>query len=506
MSSEDENHALMESEPLKKFDTLKFRKENGAVYQVPLGQNDENESSEINTVETESSQADRASPGPRLADMEKIISDVIRESYEVGNQPPTGRKRWSESRTSQVRTDKSTLMTCLEHGITGAPAVAPKTTPCCKEEINKPKAEYYFPIITDGRKRISNSSGPRTIMSAEGVLRGQEQLFTLGDFITSTRLEAKMISNQLSVGKQVILDRATSDYVRAVSQLTDVNKQDSSSKSSEGRIDVIDGEQYYKPPYERIVGCIHCIQYYADKFIGDIYREARELLKTLPYCDIELFSISIKKLILAAKSLLESHSTRKLTVCGEICDWKTMSHSSLTNKLATFGPTKIRSSSEMLYELKLEDVLKCMSDAPELLEVREDNADVLLNQFINDIYQDAYDLLEYLPTEEARFFKREIKEFIESARVMQNRKATAEQRKCGLRCCNWFRKKEPVSEVEIRQLQYWVDSKNSTAHSSTQTMLEIDESKQNLTNAKDEIDSSSPTKNTVFEPATSSLV
>jgi hypothetical protein len=437
--------------------------------------------------------------------MEKIISAEIRESEKLGNWKPYSQKKRSKQ-TVEQEADKSWLLTCLEHGITGAPAVAPVTTHCSKEDINKPKAVYYFPTITDGKVRISNGSGPRTILSAEGVLRGQEQLFTLGDFVTSTRLEAKMIASQLSVGKQVILDRATSDYVRAVSQLSDADKRDSSSRLSEGRVDIIDGERYYKPPFVRTVGCIHCIQYYADKFVGELYREARELLKSLPYCDIELFSISIKKLILAAKSLLESHSTRKLTVCKEVCDWKTMSHSSLTNKLATFGPTKIRSSSEMLYDLKLEDVLKCMSDAPELLEVREDKSDVLLNQLINDIYQDAYDLLEFLPTEEARFFKREIKEFIESARIMQNRKAATAERKCGLRCCNWFRKKEPVSDIEVSQLQYWVDSKPSTTHSSTQTMVEVDESKQNLENAEKEINSSGPNKNTVLEPATSSLV
>jgi hypothetical protein len=449
MSSKDEDDALegKEVEPLQKFDNIGFRNRNGAAYQVPLGQNDDNESSENDIFETESSQSYRVSSSPRLADTATSISNEIREAYKLGNWSPTSKAKWDKHK-SQRKGDELMLL-----DVTGK-AIALKLTNTPKVDVNKPKAEYYFPTITDGRKRISDSSKPRTILSAEGEICIQDQQFTLGDFVACTRLEAKIISEQLSTSKQVILQRATSEYVKTVSQLA-VNKKETSTQS-EARIDIIDGVRYYKPANDRMVGCIHCIQYYVDRFIAYVFEDARDILKSLSPNDIEIFSISVKKLVRVSRSLLEDHSTRSLTLCGEVCDWKSLIHMRMFNKIAALCPTNIRSSCEMLFDLKIDDIRESMKDDTfELTVAEDDQLESVLNNFINEIYQEAYDLLEYLPTEEAKFLRKGIRSFIESVREMQSRRVSISNKQCGLRCCNWFRKKEPVTACEARILKDW---------------------------------------------------
>jgi hypothetical protein len=110
----------------------------------------------------------------------------------------------------------------------------------------------------------------------------------------------------------------------------------------------------------------------------------------------------------------------------------------------------------MLFDLKIDDIRESMKDDTfELTVAEDDQLESVLNNFINEIYQEAYDLLEYLPTEEAKFLRKGIRSFIESVREMQSRRVSISNKQCGLRCCNWFRKKEPVTAYEARILKDW---------------------------------------------------
>jgi hypothetical protein len=261
-----------------------------------------------------------------------------------------------------------------------------------------------------------------------------------------------MISNQLSASEKVILDRETLNYVRVVKQLSEPSNP--SPRMSEARTYSIDGVKYYKPPLERDVGCIHCIQHYADLFLHNVGMEATHLLHFLPYNEIEIFSTSFINLILLVKPVLEDNPTRNLDACNERCGWKALSQYEKIKQMESIGQLKIKSSTERLFDKTLTEIKTRMRETPALLEARQEDAEELISDFISYIYQETYSILEILPHVEARALSKGIKQFAKTVKQIQNADVDINNQ-CGLRCCNWFKKKEPISGEEAVKLVHW---------------------------------------------------
>jgi hypothetical protein len=196
--------------------------------------------------------------------------------------------------------------------------------------------------------------------------------------------------------------------------------------------------------------CIHEVMFYANKFVQNLFFHAKFIVESLPREQAESFDKAFVALSLAAKVLRDDDPLRDIARnCGSDCRWKEMLKNDIVTKCMIFGHTINKSEAEKLYEKTLQDnTVKTLKHS----EIADENPETLMNEFIKTLYQEAYFVLASIPKPEAKFLKKEIRKFVESLRKMQDDELRNYTEKCGLRCCNWFRKKEPVEIKSLNEI------------------------------------------------------
>ena len=366
MSSDDDDGKIKPDKKgdaqVVRYQTVRFRKRNGAASQVPKDYNEELESPEYESIEEYETHVDVVTPSPRAVEREKSISEEIREAYKVANWSPNSSKKWFANRLlAQQKDDREMLLTLVEHGMP-IPAVAPKYDPNYKLDPNEPNEVFYYPTIMNGNQVITHSSGPRGFVSGRCDPMELLQPVTVGDFLATTRLESKMISNKLSKTKKAALDQATSNYVTAVDQLSIAEEKDTSPMVEEGfccyttdykpsKKEMDFEKKFAAYNRQRNTWCIHEVMFYANKFVQNLFYHARSIVESLPRDQAEAFDKAFIVLSLAAKVLRDDDPLRDIArECPTDCRWREMLKNDIITKCMIFGHTINKSEAETLYE------------------------------------------------------------------------------------------------------------------------------------------------------------